>query len=287
MTQRIGLSLSATFHVAVLALLALIKFERLPMQPAPPIEIDLSSLPVPVPPQLPTLPKADPAPGTPADALVPAAQQQSAPASPAAKSSDQTSQVANSPQSERQPAATNPAQVSLAPAPVLSQTPHFSPPEPSAAPAPRPVFDAAGVAKLLAGRVNGARRPSIDTAAIGNAIDKARPRGAAGLTGRQLARLEEMIRSQITPCWNPPQADITFGRVTVAMRIRLERSGQVVGIPVPSTVNGQTPANAAYARSLVGSVRRAVLRCAPLRLPPEQFEAWSDVELTFDPRDVS
>ena len=109
----------------------------------------------------------------------------------------------------------------------------------------------------------------------------------AGLSIRQRTNLADMIRSQITPCWNPPQAEDNSGHVTIVMRIRLGRDGGVLGTPALSRIGGQTAANGAYANALAGSVRRAILRCAPLRLPPELYDAWADVELNFDPRDIS
>lgn len=107
------------------------------------------------------------------------------------------------------------------------------------------------------------------------------------MTIRQRTNLADMIRSQITPCWNPPQAEDNSGHVTIVMQIRLDRDGNVLGTPALSRIGGQTPANGAYANALAGSVRRAILRCAPLRLPPELYDAWADVELNFDPRDIS
>lgn len=109
----------------------------------------------------------------------------------------------------------------------------------------------------------------------------------AGLSIRQRTNLADMIRSQITPCWNPPQAEDNSGHVTIVMRIRLGRDGGVLGTPALSRIGGQTAANGAYANALAGSVRRAILRCAPLKLPPELYDAWADVELNFDPRDIS
>ena len=112
------------------------------------------------------------------------------------------------------------------------------------------------------------------------------PKGVAGLTIRQRTNLAEMIRSQITPCWNPPQVEETSGHVTVLMRIKLGIDGAVAGAPVVSHVSGKTAANGAYANAVTGSVRRAILRCSPLKLPSELYEAWADVEINFDPRDV-
>jgi hypothetical protein len=191
-----------------------------------------------------------------------------------------------------------PAPVSSAP-PVLVNSPPPMPqpvrvvspsPGPAAVAAPAtPVrrLDATALSRSLAVKTGDAPRSRLNSAAIGSVIGQAVPKGVAGLTVRQRANLVEMIRSQITPCWNPPESEDKSGHVSVLMRIRLDRAGGVLGTPAVSRVTGRTSANEAYANALSGSVRRAVLRCAPLKLPAELYDAWADVELNFDPKDVS
>jgi colicin import membrane protein len=36
----------------------------------------------------------------------------------------------------------------------------------------------------------------------------------------------------------------------------------------------------------VESARGAVLKCQPYRLPAAKYEAWSDVEVKFDPKEM-
>lgn len=135
----------------------------------------------------------------------------------------------------------------------------------------------------------GSGRPAgrgIDRASLGKALSGQKPTGAKRLTARQRVDLSTMIRKQITPCWNPPAMSENPGIVTVTLRIKLKPSGQVDGTPGVRAVSGGTSNNQAYVTAFIGSVRRAVLRCAPLQLPADLYDAWSDVELNFDPRDV-
>jgi len=171
----------------------------------------------------------------------------------------------------------------VAPAPMSAPAVATKPVAP--APAPRRL-DTAALARSLGAANSPAPRPRLNSAAIGSAIGQAVPKGVAGLTVRQRTNLAEMIRAQVTPCWNPPSAEETSGHVTVLMRIRLGRDGGVTGLPAVSRTTGLTTVNGAYANALAGSVRRAILRCAPLKLPAELYEAWADVELNFDPRDI-
>ena len=73
---------------------------------------------------------------------------------------------------------------------------------------------------------------------------------------------------------------------SVRLSFRLDRNGRVVGQPVRSGVTGQNQVSTAYINLLTNSGRRAVLMCSPLRLPPELYEAWADVEVEFDSRDL-
>lgn len=175
-----------------------------------------------------------------------------------------------------------PARIDAAPPPSVAPTSQNAAPPPR-----RPVFDPASLSHAIATKTSQTQKTRLSSAAIGSAIGKATPKGAAGLSVRQKTNLAELVRSQITPCWNPPTDDKIAERLVVVTRIRLDRTGALIGIPDVATVRGRTPGNAAFANALAGSVRRAVMRCSPLRLPAELFEAWSDIELTFDPRDIT
>ena len=180
---------------------------------------------------------------------------------------------------------TSPATAPVAvPVPSSPQLPSAPPPAAVLKPARR--LDSASLNRQLKQGGDTAPRRGLDRAALGQALVAARPTGASRLTARQRVNLAALIRRQITPCWNPPSIAENPGIVTITLRIQLERSGQVNGTPSVSGVTGGTPQNQAYVTALAGSVRRAVLRCAPLQLPAELYDAWSDVELNFDPRDV-
>ena len=75
--------------------------------------------------------------------------------------------------------------------------------------------------------------------------------------------------------------------MTVVLRIELQRDGSVIGRPTVVSQTGATAGNADYARAFAETARRAVLRCSPLKLPPEMFEAWKSFELNFDPSEMT
>ncbi len=194
-----------------------------------------------------------------------------------------SSRIAPQPQQTAAVAKSVAAPAQLAPAPVAPIAPALAP---AKAAAPRSSFDSSAVTRLLASKSDRSAPARLNSGVISTAIGTASPRGTAGLTARQQSNLAEMIRKQVTPCWNPPIADETSGHVVISLRIQLDREGQVVGLPVVVRVAGQNGQNGAYANALAGSVRRAAIRCAPIKLPAELYDAWANVELNFDPRDV-
>jgi hypothetical protein len=114
-------------------------------------------------------------------------------------------------------------------------------------------------------------------------IEDAIPKQAR-LSAIQAATLEQAIRAQIAPCWNPPIGGADVAEMTAVLKIRLNRDGTVAGSPEFVSQTGATAGNQAYARAFVETARRAVLRCAPLQLPAELFSHWREFELNFDPR---
>lgn len=173
------------------------------------------------------------------------------------------------------------ASAAAAPTPANTGAPLTTP-----APKAAPRLDRAALGRQVKQGSSGTPTRGFDRTLLGQAVVGATPSGLGRLTRRQKIDLATLIRRQITPCWNPPAITENVGIVTVTLRIRLEPDGQVNGTPAVSSVDGGTPQNQAYVTALVGSVRRAVMRCAPLKLPADLYEAWSDVELNFDPRDV-
>lgn len=122
-----------------------------------------------------------------------------------------------------------------------------------------------------------------DSSAFARSVARAIP-AAGRMDARTAANLEGAIRAQIAPCWNPPVGGADVATMTVVLRIRLGRDGTVAAPPVLVSQTGETPGNAAYARAFADTARRAVLRCAPIKLPPELFDYWREFELNFDPK---
>lgn len=91
----------------------------------------------------------------------------------------------------------------------------------------------------------------------------------------------DLLRRQISRCWNPPIGVQGAEDLIVAIRISLRQDGSLSGPPeVDGSISGTTERVAAE------SALRAVRRCAPYQLPPDKYDTWRDIRVTFDPRQM-
>jgi hypothetical protein len=148
---------------------------------------------------------------------------------------------------------------------------------------PRPDFDAGSMAALIDKSKPDAPVKPKDSSQFAKTIEQALPKQSR-LSAIQAATLEQAIRAQIAPCWNPPIGGADVAGMTAVLRIKLNRDGTVSAPPEFVSQTGATAGNQAYARAFVETARRAVLRCAPLDLPDDLYSYWREFELNFDPR---
>ncbi len=150
-------------------------------------------------------------------------------------------------------------------------------------PKPKPL-DTKALAKSLDAAIPKAK--PLDTTALGRSLDAALPKAAPHpVRGdpRVSAAIAAAIRAQVTPCWTLPVGANTAGKVTALLHIAINRDGSIAGRPGVVSQTGVTGANAAYGRAFAEAAARAVLRCAPLKLPADQYDQWAQVEINFDP----
>lgn len=173
-----------------------------------------------------------------------------------------------------------PPPLSDIPLPDLKPPP---PPKPQAAKkvAPKP-FEAQELANLLDKSLPKARTKPLDTSDFARSIEKSLPKGAK-LDARATATLMQAIAQQVKPCWNLPMGGADAARINTVLHIRFAPSGAVVGQPELVSQSGVGASNASYAKPTADAAKRAVLRCAPLKLPASLYDAWKDIEFNFDP----
>jgi hypothetical protein len=97
----------------------------------------------------------------------------------------------------------------------------------------------------------------------------------------------DAIRLQIQRCWSVPAGARDAENLIVKIRILLKPDGTLLGDPeIVDRVRMARPGEENF-RAAAESAYRAVKLCAPLKnLPPEKYDLWRDIELTFNPRDL-
>ena len=148
------------------------------------------------------------------------------------------------------------------------------PPEP-----PKPkverTFDQSKIAALL-----DKRDPSRQSAA-GETLNSNAALGLAkGAAANNSATWGSMFKEQVLRCWKKPYGGLEAARFEVEFNIKLKRDGSLEAMPV-----AVSSASSPYQRVFLESGLRAILECAPYRLPPAFFTEWQAFIPVFDNRD--
>jgi TonB family protein len=91
----------------------------------------------------------------------------------------------------------------------------------------------------------------------------------------------DALRGQVAQCWSPPVGAVGAEDLMVRVRFNLSQSGEVSSSPEVMNSSGNPAFNAA-----ASSAVRAIMRCAPYSLPIAKYEAWQEVIINFDPREM-
>ena len=93
----------------------------------------------------------------------------------------------------------------------------------------------------------------------------------------------DALKRQIEGCWIIPRAVAGIEDMVVRLRISLLPDRRVRDARVED--QSRVAADPGY-RVVAESAERAVLSCSPLRVPPEKYQLWREIVLTFRLRDV-
>jgi outer membrane biosynthesis protein TonB len=144
-------------------------------------------------------------------------------------------------------------------------------------PKPQPKFDASRIAALLD------KRDPQRKAATGDTLSNTPALGTATGTAVALSQNEiDALRARLRQCWNVPVGVAEARDLIVTVRIQFKQDGSL--LTEPRLMNsGSHPAFVTASESAL----RAVRTCAPYTfLPAAKYEAWKDVIVDFDPRDM-
>ena len=159
------------------------------------------------------------------------------------------------------------------------------PPKPqvqAATPPPQPkpkterTFDQSKIAALLD------KRDPTRQAATGDTLNSNAALGLAnGKAADNSATWGAMFKEQVLRCWKKPFGGIEEQRVESEFSIKLKKDGSLDAMPAPQTAPGSP-----YQRVFQESGLRAIIECAPYRLPPAFFDEWKYFNPVFDSRDL-
>ena len=159
------------------------------------------------------------------------------------------------------------------------------PPKPqvqAATPPPQPqkpkerTFDQTKIAALLD------KRDPTRQAVTGDTLNSNAALGLAkGKAADNSATWGALFKEQVLRCWKKPCGGIEAQRVEAEFSIKLKKDGMLETMPVAQTAPGS-----AYQRVFQESGLRAIIECAPYRLPDSFFEEWKFFNPVFDSRDL-
>jgi len=135
-------------------------------------------------------------------------------------------------------------------------------------------------------RAAGARiGPDFLKGVIGASPAKGAAAPRASLAGPQLNGLAATIKRQVQPCYDLGALGGTSAmQITTVLQLRFDPDGSIAGTPQLVEQRGVNAGNRAYAKQMEEVSRRAVLRCAPLKLPAELYAGgWENITMGFIP----
>ena len=107
----------------------------------------------------------------------------------------------------------------------------------------------------------------------------------APLDSRLTASEIDLLRQQIERCWVVPAGARDAKDLDIEIKASVNPDGTVRQAAI---VNMARYASDPFFRAAADSAKRAILnpQCSPLRLPPDKYEAWHNLDLFFNPKDL-
>jgi hypothetical protein len=110
------------------------------------------------------------------------------------------------------------------------------------------------------------------------------PPRSTGPAPALVAKVTADAAAQVRRCYRAPKVFGEGKRITTRLQVRFAPDGSIVGLPTVLSQSGVTPANQMFADDMAQAAIASVMRCSPLRLPPELYAGgWNNFELTFSP----
>lgn len=96
---------------------------------------------------------------------------------------------------------------------------------------------------------------------------------------------KDAIRNQLQHCWSVPAGAKDAQNLIVDLHITVGQDGAVNNVELAKDTSRYN--SDSFFRAAADSAMRAVRECSPLKnLPADKYGSWSDMDLTFDPKDA-
>ncbi|UAK26311.1 hypothetical protein [Sphingomonas nostoxanthinifaciens] len=107
----------------------------------------------------------------------------------------------------------------------------------------------------------------------------------ASINDAAMNGLAAAIKRQVQPCYDLGGLGGTPAmQIVTVLQLRFNPDGSVAGAPQLVEQQGVNDGNRAYAKQMIEVSRRAILRCAPLKLPAEMYSGgWENITMGFTP----
>src|SRR5262249_42271324 len=127
------------------------------------------------------------------------------------------------------------------------------------------------------------RRTPQRTAATGQTLNPNAALGAATATGPTLSMNElAALQARLRDCWDVPVGVQNARDLVVTVRIQFNKDGSLRADPLVLNHSAHPVFQVAAESAL-----RGIRKCAPFSfMPAAKYEAWKDVEVNFDPREM-
>jgi hypothetical protein len=97
---------------------------------------------------------------------------------------------------------------------------------------------------------------------------------------------KDAIKGQISKCWNVPAGAKDAQDLIIVLRAQYQKDGSLINVALADKSKSRY-ASDSFFRAAADSAIRAVRMCTPLHnLPPDKYETWRDMEMTFDPKEM-
>lgn len=102
---------------------------------------------------------------------------------------------------------------------------------------------------------------------------------------KMVERITATAAVQVKRCYRAPKLAKSARQISTRLRVYYAPDGQLATLPVLVAQAGVNESNRAHAAAMAEAAMLAVVRCSPLSLPPELYQAgWDEFELTFSPK---